>query len=134
MFDNIGNKIKSFAKGFFVVEIIVGYISGIAIGVNTEWSAAFWSILIFFLCPFGAWASAIFIYGLGQLIENSDILVANSNQLIQDQQKHNKSVNFKTPQNNSSIAINPPPKPIHTWRCGTCGNTISENPCPFCNK
>lgn len=25
-----------------------------------------------------------------------------------------------------------PPKITHTWRCPTCGNMISQEPCPYC--
>lgn len=93
MFDNIGSKIKAFAKGVFIVETISGILSGVGLLIGNGWDSAFWAILIIVASPFVAWASAFLIYGFGQLIDNSDKLVANSNKLVREIEKTNNGYN-----------------------------------------
>lgn len=64
------------------------------------------------------------LYGFGQLIENSDILVKQSNKLPEKQ----NNTNYTT----ITSSINEETK--HLWRCDGCGNMISENVCPICHK
>ncbi len=133
MFDNIGRKIKNIAIGVFVVEIISGISIGLSIGIKTEWDNAFWAIVVIISSPFAAWVSSVLLYGFGQLIENSDMLVVNSKKLVdkttnQTKISQNPVDRFLSKPNNSTD------NSTHRWRCTNCGNMVSENLCPYCNQ
>ena len=78
MFDNIGGKIKKLTQvicwigmitsvlvGFVIMSRPYGGIAGVIIGVIVAAAGCFVS-----------WIGSFFLYGFGQLIENSDILVS----------------------------------------------------------
>jgi uncharacterized protein (DUF697 family) len=71
MFENIGSKIKSIAKGAFIVEALGAVIAGVGAAIDQE-------EIVYILVAVGgvaaAWILACFAYGFGQLIENSDII------------------------------------------------------------
>lgn len=69
MFDNIGGKIKSLAKVLCILGIIASVIGGIVEIAN---SAVLPGILTAILGALFAWIGSFGLYGLGQLIENSD--------------------------------------------------------------
>lgn len=74
MFDNIRSKIKGFAKAFCIIQIIVAVIGFFAICFIDEdlIFAAFGELIAGSLL---AYVGSMFLYGFGQLIENSDELV-----------------------------------------------------------
>ena len=81
MFDNIGGKIKTLAKVVCWIGIIASCLCGIIlIGINTN--TAFIGFMVLIVGSFSSWIGSFMTYGLGQLIENSDILVENSTILI----------------------------------------------------
>ena len=69
-FDNIGGKIKNWAKLIFAIEAITAVIAGLVI-MNTTILAG---LLVIVVGPIFAWISSWLMYGYGQLIENSDII------------------------------------------------------------
>ena len=117
MFDNIGEKIKTVAKVFTCIGMFAFSITGLIITqVNEE--APFIGLLIIVFGCLGSWLASLTLYGFGQLIENSDILVEQGKR---QQTNHN---NIYTTNNTTK----------HQWRCNSCGNMISEEICPVCNK
>ncbi|MBR5497756.1 MAG: hypothetical protein IKV76_07230 [Clostridia bacterium] len=75
IFENIGEKIKGFAIVSFVIEAIAGLIAGVALAAAWESAAA---LLIPVAAIFVALGSSYFLYGFGELVENSAI-IANNN-------------------------------------------------------
>ena len=79
MFENVGRKIKIVAKVIFWVGIILAFLTWIAFfwyGVeNSEIVYFIMSLIIPPIYGVLAWISCLSMYGTGQLIENSDILV-----------------------------------------------------------
>ena len=73
MFDNIGDKLKSVAILECVLGILASLIGGIAMMVG---GAVLIGILTIVLGALLSWLSSLGLYGFGQLIENSDTLVA----------------------------------------------------------
>lgn len=73
MYDNIGNKIKTLAKWMFIVEAIGAIITGISL-IATDDDLILLGLLIILCGPIVAWVSSWFVYGYGQLIQNSDII------------------------------------------------------------
>ena len=82
MFDNIGGKIKTLAQTVCWVGIILSLFAGIAMmaeGMTMEYE--YWvpaGFLLAIIGSFLSWVSTFVLYGLGQLIENTDRLVQNS--------------------------------------------------------
>lgn len=79
MFDNIGAKIKSLATTTTAIGIIFSIIIAIIITVSTNGDLAIIGILFLIVGSLIAWLSSLVLYGFGQLVENSDKLVNNSN-------------------------------------------------------
>lgn len=73
MFDNIGDKIKSVTQVFCAIGIGICVIAGL---VLIFYSQVLLGILIAVLGSFVCYLGSFFAYGFGQLIENTDILVA----------------------------------------------------------
>lgn len=78
-FDYIGETIKVIARVYLVIGLIVSLALGIACFAFTYISAEtisvisiIISLLIFVVCSLCFWVSSCFIYGFGQLIENTD--------------------------------------------------------------
>ena len=80
MFNNIGIKIKILASVIFWIGIIVGaigFIVMLAFGlVEEEELFIGLSFAVLLVVGFGSWIGSFFLYGFGQLIENSDRLVS----------------------------------------------------------
>ena len=79
MFNNIGNKIKTYAEVVSWIGIIVSIIIGVIFIISGIASETVVPIIVGILaasigCLF-CWISAFVLYGFGQLVENSDILV-----------------------------------------------------------
>lgn len=80
MFKNVGNKIQSFAKFVFIFGTIVAAIAAIvfilaAIGAGEPALTTIYIIyglMVLILGPIISWINALFIYGFGQLIVNTD--------------------------------------------------------------
>lgn len=88
MYDNIGGKIKGLAKATFIVEAIAAVISGIAVMAIDE-EMILIGLLVMVIATIVAWVSSWFLFGFGQLIENSDII---AKQYKRKNEKHEKSI------------------------------------------
>lgn len=121
MFDNVGSKIKTVAKVVCWIGIIASVIVGFIMLVQDE-DTALAGILTMIFGSLGSWVGSFITYGFGQLVENSDILVKQSNQ-VPSKSNLSSSVSGSTQQTGK-----------HQWRCNGCGNMISEEICPICNK
>lgn len=122
MFDNIGSKIKTLAQVICWIGIIASIIIGFVLMVQDE-DTVFIGILTMILGSLGSWTGSFITYGFGQLIENSDILVKQGNKIPEKQSN-----------TSSNAFVHFVETPKHQWRCDGCGNMISENICPICNK
>lgn len=87
MYDNIGSKIKTLAQVVFIIMAVISIISGILIifshisGILIIFSDGGAFIIGILTAGIGvllSWIGTFFLYGFGQLIENTDILVKES--------------------------------------------------------
>ena len=69
MFENIGGKIKTLAK----VVCWIGIVASVILGLLSR--NAITALLFIGIGSLGSWIGSFMTYGLGQLIENTDILV-----------------------------------------------------------
>lgn len=114
MFDNIGGKIKGFAKIVAWLGIILSVIIGLL-------SLATGGLLIMIIGCVSSWVGSFVLYGFGQLVENSDKLVAS----LPNNDKPAETVK-------SAVPVR---EPVNPWVCFSCG---TENPgqrayCMQCN-
>ena len=78
MFNNIGGKIKILAQVVFWLGIIVSFLVGIIL-INQDENTVLIGFLVLVLGSLFSLIGSFMTYGFGQLIENSDILVAEKN-------------------------------------------------------
>lgn len=74
MFNNIGGKIKIVAMTLCIIESVISAILGLVL-IVVDKSTIATGILLIIVGPLLAWLGSFLLYGFGQLIENSDILV-----------------------------------------------------------
>ena len=74
MFNNIGGKIKTIATCFTWISMILDVILGIAM-IILDQNLRIYGLIFLFVGPISSWIWMSFLYGFGQLVENSDILV-----------------------------------------------------------
>ena len=87
-YDNIGEKIKGWAKWIFAIEAIAAVISGFVLMAQDE-DMILIGLLVAVFGPIVAWVSSWLLYGYGQLIENSDIIAEEYNR---KNEKHEKDI------------------------------------------
>lgn len=72
MFENVGQKIKGYAKALFIAQLIMYIIGGIvALALGIDWDEEYWIFIGLVLLALGwaiAWLNSVFIYGFGELI------------------------------------------------------------------
>ena len=131
MFENIGGKIKGYAKAVFVIEIFASLVGAIAIAVGIGGFGGFMafllSMVIFIIISY---LSVMFLYAYGELVENSTKINRNTDELI-------RKINILTEEKGArpTVAQNPAPinRPILSgpWRCKNC-DTQNEDSNRFC--
>ena len=69
---DVGKKIKKWAQGIFVVEVIASILGGIIFLIANEDSALIiYGLLILILGPIFAWISSWFVYAFGELVDKT---------------------------------------------------------------
>jgi len=101
MFNNIGGKIKALAKLVCWIGIVCSVIAGMIMIANAVYVSALVLAIIFVLVgSLISWISSFTLYGFGQLIENTDRLVQNSQKTYADKaaQQMKKNTEDSQPQ------------------------------------
>lgn len=148
MFTNIGSKIKSLATAFFWIGIAGSAVGGIALIAMGEEMAILAGILLIVGGCLGSWIGNFFIYGFGQLVENSDRMV----QLMESRAGNAPKRERETPPARAprqKHAPKPPkaepqvlqPAEVEEIKCPHCGEElyVSEEEtegfaCPYCGE
>ena len=89
LYENIGSKIKNWAKWIFITEAIAAIITGIALLINMGFEDAWWALFIIFFGPAFALVSTYVLYAFGELVEDVHAMRKN---------------NHKQPQSKSSLS------------------------------
>ncbi len=87
LFDDIGAKIKNWAKGIFILEALACVIAGIIL-IKTSKLLAF--LLILLAVPVG-WVSSCILYALGDICENLQLIAQNSYAISETSKEISKS-------------------------------------------
>ena len=130
MFDNIGRKIKTFVRVSCIVEIIVSGVIGVALLAN---ELIWQGLLVLLGGPALAWIGSFFVYGFGQLVENSDVMVRQNDaiiELLNDESEEDESdteerINLLCPHSKGKVIVK---KSIiddgYCKECPHCNNII----------
>lgn len=132
MFENVGQRIKNYAKGLFIVQVVMYVIGGIVTLAVSDGEAG---LVIAGLVMLGlgwaiAWLNSVFIYGFGELIVKATEIARNTS-------NGEEKINENTVETEAESEIvneeKVPEKVIHQWRCEKCGYMTTQDPCPICN-
>lgn len=107
MFDNIGRKIKTLAKVLCWLGIIGSIVSGIISVCMGKWIGEYLlqGILIMLVGSLASWISCFVLYGIGQLIENSDICIALLKEKLECEKSHCDTSKIQTQANDKWILL-----------------------------
>lgn len=159
MYNNIGGKIKKLAVVICVLGMIASLIAAITIwaaGSSLSRSSSYYGyssgygysfggstflvgLLVLALGALGSWIGGFFMYGFGELIENSERTSAATEQLVRllqddgDSPRQNgKSSRMVNSKPNYLSHSTPPVNHVTTgWRCAGCG-TLNSNETDYC--
>jgi len=136
-YENIGDKIKNWAKWIFILEAIGAIITGFVLICNGFFLAGF---LTLFLGPFVAWVGSWILYAFGELVEKTSNNESNTRQILEklnkeithntEEYKHeeNPTANESTTSNSNEI----PPENKEVWE-DTATFLITENNTIICS-
>ena len=117
MFDNIGSKIKNVTVVFTVIGMAVSVIAGIVVMLLEKSFLNFLlGVIVIALGCFISWLTSLGMYGFGQLIENTDKLVA-----MQNEKEEIKTTPKKVIEGKYRV-------------CPHCGSTTRNNVCDMCGN
>ena len=85
MFDKIGEKIQ----GLAIILFVLGALSSVIVGFCLLEALGFLAFLIMVAGIIASWVSVLVLYGLGQLIVNSDTIAKNSEIMAAEYQRKN---------------------------------------------
>lgn len=136
MYDEVGDKIKTLAK----VIAWLGIIASVVVGIVTISTGV--GILVLILGPLFSWLSTLVLYGFGQLVENTDILVhqimfyqPNSpyyNDQTNNFQPDKQHDNVNNNQANNSCSERMSDSRLSAKYCPNCQKVVVGNFCPYC--
>lgn len=133
MYDNIGGKIKTVAKviGFagIGISVLAGLVFLLASFSEEEFLYLGIGILVAFLGSLISWASTIALYGFGQLIENTDVLVQDS-QINKSSLRYIRKAYEDTPAPRANTANSQVTSGARY--CTNCGKKVTGDFCPYC--
>ena len=113
MFNNIGGKIKTVAATVAWIGIILSCLGGFILivqGLDYDEELILYGLLAAGLGSLFSWLGSLTLYGLGQLIENSDELVR------QGQHRQGSTPNYGAPTNNYGAPTNNYGVPNHPYQ------------------
>ena len=70
LYENIGGKIKNWAKWMFIVEAIGAIITGLVFLIDWGFEYGWWALFIIFFGPIVAWVGSWILYAFGELAED----------------------------------------------------------------
>lgn len=139
MYDNIGSKIKTLAQVVFIIMAVISIISGVLILFIVNYGFII-GILTAGIGVLLSWVGTFFLYGFGQLIENSDILVreakkqSNGIQRISTESNENDISTEKVAESMKKLKANRSNTSTNIKRCPHCGERVTSKVCDVCGK
>ena len=129
LYENIGQKLKSWAKWIFIIEAITAIISGIVL-LFVEYFFLV-GLLTIFIGPIAAWVSSWLLYAFGELVEKTCENERNTSEMLKFIKENpinviQRTENF-TPVSNDKIICSQCKceQPSDRTRCWNCGTTFA---------
>ena len=124
-YENIGGKLKNWAKFIFVAEAVAAIIGGIGMLAN---DAAVAGLLTMLFGPIVALISTWLLYAFGELVEKTAANEENTRRILD----HLNRKSAPSPAPVISATPKTPPEVKHAWRCSSCGKMTTSAPCQHC--
>lgn len=70
LYEDIGSKIKNWAKWIFIVEAVGAILTGLTLLIDRGLEDAWWALFIIIFGPIVAWVSSWILYAFGELVED----------------------------------------------------------------
>ena len=122
-YENIGGKLKGWAKFIFVAEAIGAIIGGINLLGN---DAVVAGLLLLFFGPIAALISTWLLYAFGELVEKTAANEENTRAIL-------KKLEATNPAPKAPKPVSKPTAPqTHAWRCTNCNSMTTTTPCEHC--
>ena len=137
MYENIGRKIKGLAIVVFAIMAILSVVAGVFMLFRDNGGFLI-GILIAGIGILLSWVGTFFLYGFGQLIENTDILVYQTKNMSKNIEKiSNNNVqkdvsNEKVAESIKSSNQSAPNTSATVKSCPLCGEKVTSKTCKFC--
>lgn len=137
MFDNVGEKLKITAMVWFIISVILAFITGMIVifSVKKILLGLLLGILTIVIMFLSSLINAWLLYAFGELVEKTSATEANTRNIsVTLDTLLNSADKFGNTNTDKASAENTTPKAseIHSWACPECGKLISEYPCKYC--
>ena len=127
MFENIGDKIKGYASftAFLGMglSIVIGLVLSRLGAISNEGSLRFCGIVIGIGGCLSSWVGSFVLYGFGQLVENSDILVLEAKKKPVTISTASRQCTNNSDENTQASPIQVHYDPASPWTCFNCDTT-----------
>jgi predicted RNA-binding Zn-ribbon protein involved in translation (DUF1610 family) len=131
LYENIGAKIKNWAKWIFIAEAIGAIITGLALLFSDE--ELILGFLVMILGPIVAWVGSWILYAFGELVE--DVHAIRNRGIPTTANKSNSPTNTQTSAQFTDVLRNAANKQKETVkRCPYCGDIVKLGRCEMCGQ
>ena len=130
LYENIGGKIKNWAKWIFIVEAIAAIIGGVALMAD---ESAVIGLVVLICGPLVAWVGSWVLYAFGELVE--DVHAIRNKEIPTTANKSNSPTNTQTSAQFTDVLRNAANKQKETVkRCPYCGDIVKLGRCEMCGQ
>ena len=132
LYENIGGKIKNWAKWIFIVEAIGAIITGLVF-LFTDEDFILYGLLIMILGPIVAWVGSWILYAFGELVE--DVHAMRNKEIPTKVNTIGSPANMPTSAQFTDVlrtAANRQKDAVK--RCPYCGDIVKLGRCEMCGK
>ena len=136
LYENIGSKIKNWAKWIFVIEAIGAVITGLVL-LFTDEDLILYGLLTLVCGPIVAYIGSWILYAFGELIEKTADNENNTRQILKklNEKSTDASITFiKNKEYGNKTTNTPQTASTHKWLCDGCKKMRTQTPCEHCGK
>jgi hypothetical protein len=139
LYENIGSKIKNWAKWIFIIEAIGSIITAIVLPIASGDPDDFIliSVLIAIVGPIVAWVGSWILYAFGEFVEKTADNERNTRQILKklNEKSTDASITFiKNKEYGNKTTNTPQTASTHKWLCDGCKKMRTQTPCEHCGK
>jgi len=134
LYENIGSKIKNWAKWIFVIEAIGAVITGLVL-LFTDEDLFLYGLLTLVCGPIVAYIGSGILYAFGELVEKTADNENNTRQILKklNEKSTDASITFiKNKEYGNKTTNTPQTASTHKWLCDGCKKMRTQTPCEHC--